>query len=133
MNSRRLGSRSRPSITLGGLERAVELLDYRLAPTPSDDVDILSPFPASEWTLSGAAFQSLETGSLYRYARAHSGETVAFTVRPKGNSTPTANAPHYTGRVVIGPKPSLGGSASERAFRFEFVWLVPEEPLEVTA
>lgn len=132
MSFQRLGPRSRPSITLGGLERAVELLDYRLTPSPSEDVSILDPFPESEWSLRGSAYQSLDTGSLYRYAREHSGETVQFTIRPLGNAMPTAYAPHYTGEVVVGPKPELGGSASARFFVFEFAWLVPDEPVEVT-
>ncbi|MDQ0645664.1 hypothetical protein [Microbacterium murale] len=131
MTFQRLGSRSRPSITLDRLERAIELLDYRLAPTPGDDMTYLSPFPESEWTLEGSAYQSLDAGSLYRYAREHSGETVAFTIRPLGNAMATAYAPHYTGEVVIGPKPALGGSASARFFVFEFAWEVPDEPTEV--
>lgn len=133
MTFQRLGSRSRPSITLDGLERAVELLEYRLTPTPSEDYGLGDPFPESSWILRGAAYQSLDTGSLYRYAREHSGETVAFTIRPLGNATPSAQRPHYRGEVIIGPKPELGGSASERHFLFEFSWSVLEEALEVIA
>lgn len=133
MTFAKLGSRSRPSITLGGLERAVELTEYRLAPSAGDSFGLTDPFPESRWTLNGAAYQSLDSGSLYRYARDHSGETVAFTVRPLGNAAATADAPHYTGQVVVGPRPELGGSTSDRAFLFEFAWDILGEPAEVTA
>lgn len=132
MTFQRLGSRSRPSITLDGLERAIELLDYTLTPTPGESFGLGDPFPDSEWMLKGSAYQSLAVGSLYRYARDRSGETVAFTVRPLGNAAPTLDAPHYTGEVVIGPRPELGGSASDRFFVFEFAWRVLDEPAEVT-
>ncbi|MFJ2544393.1 hypothetical protein [Microbacterium sp. NPDC087589] len=133
MSFQRLGPRSRPSITLGGLERAVELLEYRLTPTPSDAMGFTDPFADSDWTLGGAAYQSLDAGSLYRFARANSGETVPFTIRPLGNVAPSAHAPHYAGQVIVGPKPELGGAASARFFVFEFAWSVLGEPTEVTA
>ena len=133
MTFRRLGARSGVALSLDGLERAAELFEYRLKPAAGDDFTLTDPFPRSDWTLTGSAFQSLDNASLYRYARKHSGETVAFLIRPLGNSAPTIDAPHYRGRVTIGPKPDLGGSAEDTTFVFEFEWSVIGEPEEVTS
>lgn len=133
MPLRRLGARSGVSILLDGLERAAELFEYRLKQDFNDDLTLVDPFAGSDWTLSGSAFQSLDGPSLYRYTRANSGRTVGFTIRPLGNAAPTPSAPHYRGKVVVGPKPDLGGSADDKTFIFEFAWFVIGEPEEVTA
>lgn len=128
----RLGARSRPSIQLGGVERWQELTEYRLSPEASDGTPFTAVIPVQEWWLKGEAYQSTTRGTLWRYTRDHAGETVAYRIAPSGNPTPTADRPHYVGRVIVGPAPELGGSASDRTFLYEFEWRVLGEPEEVT-
>lgn len=75
------------------------------------------------------AVQSTDEDSLWRYLWDHSGQETAFTYAPHGNETPTADEPHFTGIVRIGPKPTLGGDASiTDSFQFESRWEVVGEP-----
>lgn len=132
MSSGLLSQRSRPRLWLDGVERWDELTEGYLA--PSDDAeDLTGAIPEQIWTLSGEAYQTLTTGTLWRYTSDHSGEIVPFIFAPGGNETPTEDAPHYTGTVIVGPRPILGGQATARAFIFDFAWRVVDEPLEVTA
>ncbi|MGM7677574.1 hypothetical protein [Microbacterium sp. A94] len=94
----------------------------------------LSPFEGADdrpTYLEGTAYQSLAEGSLWRFARDHSGERVEFVVAPHGNAEPGINQPHYRGSVVVGPKPDLGGEAEDRTFLFEFAWRVVGEVEEL--
>ncbi|MBM7462912.1 hypothetical protein [Microbacterium dextranolyticum] len=123
----------RPALWLDGVERWAELTEGHLAPEDSDDDSLALPFPVQQWTLSGEAYQNTRTGALWRFAWDRSGDTVPYVFAPNGNATPTADAPHYVGELQIGPRPALGGAAGDRAFIFEFAWLVVGEPEELTA
>lgn len=79
--------------------------------------------------LSGAAIQSTDAASFWRYVWANTGQEVAFTCAPHGNEVPTAEKPHFIGMVTIGPKPSAGGEAGTGAFTFEFEWNITGEPV----
>lgn len=76
-----------------------------------------------------SAIQSTDSSSFWTYLWENTGEVVAYKYAVHGNATPTANEPHITGTVKIGPKPSLGGDASVNG---EFVFTVrldcQEEP-----
>lgn len=77
-----------------------------------------------------SAIQSGQTGSLWRYAWANTGTTVAYKYAPHGNVTPTSDQPHLTGTLVIGPKPALGGEAgAKNEFTFEVRWDINGEPV----
>lgn len=76
-----------------------------------------------------SAIQSTETSSFWRYLWANTGEVVAYKYAVHGNATATADQPHLTGTVKVGPKPALGGDASVNG---EYVFTVrldcQEEP-----
>ena len=59
-----------------------------------------------------SAVQSTATSSFWRYLWENTGDVVAYKYAVHGNATATADEPHLTGTVKIGPKPSLGGDAS---------------------
>lgn len=125
--------RMRPALWLDGVERWAELTEGHLEPADSDEDALTLPFAVQEWTLSGEAYQNTRTGALWRFAWERSGDVVPYVFSPNGNATPTTEAPHYTGEVMIGPRPALGGAAGDRSFIFEFAWKAIGEPQEVTA
>lgn len=131
---RTLGKRSRPRLTIAGVERAVELTAYKIF-NDSGTSTIMSAFEnddGRDWWLSGSALQSLETGSLWRLALEHSGEQVPFTVAPDGADVPSPDHPWATGTVVIGPPPDLGGTATDERFLFDFTWRIIDAPAFLT-
>lgn len=58
-----------------------------------------------------SAIQSTASGSFWRYVWASTGSEVAYIYAPHGNVTATADEPHFTGTLKIGPKPAIGGDA----------------------
>lgn len=79
--------------------------------------------------LNLAAIQSTMVGSFWRYAWENTGNVVAFRLAPHGNEIATADQPHWVGTIKIGPKPKLGGEASENGeFVFETRWDCEAEP-----
>lgn len=75
------------------------------------------------------AIQSTDSASLWSYIWANTGEIVAYTYAPHGNTTATANEPHFVGTVKIPPKPSIGGEAGANVeYTFEVRMDCQEEP-----
>lgn len=73
-----------------------------------------------QWFFTLSAIQSTQTTSFWRYLWENTGEVVAFTYAPHGNTVATADQPHFLGTCKIGPKPSIGGKASRTAeYTFE--------------
>jgi hypothetical protein len=66
-----------------------------------------------EWSLKLSGVVSGDSDSLYQFLWLNFGTEVAFTCAPGGNSTPSADAPHYTGAVVINELPPLSIAAGE--------------------
>lgn len=83
--------------------------------------------------LNFTAIQSLATGSFWRTVWDKTGTTVAFTVAPYGNATPSATQPHFVGTVVIGQRPDLGGEAGDSTFTFEGSWKIVGQTAMVVA
>lgn len=75
--------------------------------------DAANPGNNRQWFFELSAIQSTEQNSFWRYLWENTGEEVAFTYAVHGNETPSADQPHLIGIVKIGPKPALGGDASE--------------------
>lgn len=76
------------------------------------------------------AIQSTSTSSFWRYVWENTGEVVNYKYAVHGNAVATADQPHFTGTVKIGPKPSLGGQASVNGeYTFEVRFDCQEEPL----
>lgn len=79
------------------------------------------------------AIQSLQSSSFWRYTWANTGAEVPFTYAPAGNTTPSADQPHFTGTVKIGPKPTVGGEAGPSStYKFETRWDVVGDPVLTT-
>ena len=89
---------------------------------------------ARNWLLKLTAVQSTDTASLWRYIWENSGKKVKYVVAAHGNDVPTADQPHLTGTLTIGPKPDLGGEAgTDKTFTFETEWELDGEPTLLTA
>jgi hypothetical protein len=66
------------------------------------------------------AIQSLQSASFWRYVWANTGAEAAYIYAAHGNATATADQPHLTGTLKIGPKPKLGGEAgATNTYTFE--------------
>lgn len=67
-----------------------------------------------------SATQSTQGDSFWRMVWANTGEDAAFVYRPHGNAVATADEPHFTGTLKIGPKPPIGGAAGTNStFTFD--------------
>lgn len=78
---------------------------------------------AVQWYFTLTAIQSTAVGSFWRYLWANTGQTVAFTYAPQGNTTATVDQPHFLGTVKIGAKPSIGGEAASgdgKSYTFDY-------------
>lgn len=78
--------------------------------------------------ITGAAVQSLEASSFWRYAWENRGQTINFRYAPLGNHEPLPDSPHFVGKVTVGPPPAVGGDAGNGEFEFEFEWEVIGTP-----
>ena len=60
---------------------------------------------------------------------ASTGGELDFMFAPMGNEVATANAPHYTGVVLVdkGAYPSVGGDAGENTWTFDYNFVVKND------
>lgn len=103
------------SLTIGGVEIHAEASKATMK-NEEASADVTTFADAEEgggrqFYIEITSVQSTDSDSFWRYLWAHTGETAAFTLRPHGNEDPTADQPHFTGTLTIGPKPDLGGEA----------------------
>lgn len=92
---------------------------------------------AREYALEMTLKQDMATGSLWRYAWASVGQTVAAKVNPYGNATATATEPHYSGNVTISEPDGvlIGGAANASTSARMTIgvrWVFTAKPSEVT-
>ena len=88
-----------------------------------------------DWFLDIVALQSTDAQSLWTFNWDNSGDTVAVTVAPHGNETPTDDQPHFhCPEVEVGPPPDLGGEAGrENTWTYENQWRIRSgKPTKVT-
>lgn len=85
-----------------------------------------------QWFFTMTAVQSTDATSLWSFLWDSTGDEVAYVFAPQGNATPSADAPHFTGTVTVGAKPSIGGEAGN-TFTFEVRLDCNEEPTKVLA
>lgn len=81
-----------------------------------------------QWFFTIEAVQSTAASSFWRYLWENTGTEVAFVFKPHGNETASADQPHFTGNLVVGSKPSIGGEAAAKGQTFTF-----ETRLDLTA
>lgn len=91
------------SVVLDNEEKESDVITFEDAANFGDD---------RQWFFEVSAIQSLQASSFWRYIYENTGQEVPFTYAPKGNEVPTEDEPHFIGIVKIGPKPAIGGEAS---------------------
>lgn len=103
------------TLTIGGIELHAEaskaILNNEEASSDVTTFADANEGGARQFFIEGTSVQSTDSDSFWRYVWAHTGETAAFVLRPHGNTTPTADQPHFLGTLTIGPKPPIGGEA----------------------
>lgn len=121
------------ALSFGGVDVWADVTAVTLENTDKDGglttFEDASGTPGRQYLIKGTAIQSLQTSSFWRYVWANTGQTVAFRYAPKGNSTASADEPHFLGQVKIGPRPTVGGEAgASNEFSFDFEWQVEGDP-----
>lgn len=117
-----------------GVDYKVDLTSYRITNAEkAADVTTFGDVAAGDdrdYMLQFTAVQDTASGSLWRYIWESAGtEGVAYTVAPHGNATPTADEPHLTGTLTIGPAPELGGDANkDTTYTFDGEWKLDAKP-----
>lgn len=113
-------------LTIDGTNLAMDVKNVNLSFEDRDASDMTFAEAAAGGdigTLSLTAIQSTDPASLWRTVWDHRGEEVPFALAVHGNAVPSADQPHVTGTVTIGPRPALGGAADPRtAYEFEVEW-----------
>jgi len=131
MGSARIKGNKLPVLTLGspGAEYAADFISAVITNEEADSDVITFEDAASggsrQFYLNGTAIQSTASTSFWTYAWDNTGDEVACTYAPHGNTTPTVAEPHFVFIVKVGPKPDIGGEASTSstsAFTWEFQW-----------
>ena len=89
------------------------LVELTLNDAPGDVQTFCETRVGGQWKLQLDGITSGDTGSLYQVLWANYGTTVAFTVAPNGNATPTTTQPHYTGTVIFDQLPPLSLTSNE--------------------
>lgn len=87
---------------------------------------------ARQYYFTGTAVQSTDTGSFWTEVwDAVSRDGIAFVYAPHGNETITADEPHFTGTLSLGPKPFIGGEAgATNEFTFDFRFDIDGVPVK---
>jgi hypothetical protein len=108
------------------------MVELTLDDAPGDVQTFCEVRVGGQWTLALEGITSGEATSLYRVLWDNFGETVAFTVAPNGNTTPTDDEPHYIGSVVFDQLPPLSLTSNEIA-KFAVALQVKNTPHDPTA
>ena len=98
------------------------------------------------WQLTIEAVQSTDTSAgtdgeslhtlIWDSAATTGGAKIPFVFMPHGNSTATAEQPHFTGTAVVeqGAYPALGGTAGDSSFTWSYEFLLdPDVVTRVTS
>jgi hypothetical protein len=91
------------------------MVELTLGDAPGDVQTFCETRVGGEWALQLDGITSGEATSLYRILWDNFGTEVAFTIAPNGNTTPTSDAPHYTGTAVFNELPPLSLNSNETA------------------
>jgi len=102
---------------IGGTDYACDanLVQLTLDDAPGDVQTFCEVRVGGQWSLQLDGIVSGEDTSLYRILWDNFGTEVGFSIQPQGNSTPTADAPHYEGTVVFNELPPLALVSNETA------------------
>lgn len=102
---------------IGGTDYACDanLVQLTLDDAPGDVQTFCEVRVGGQWSLQLDGIVSGEDTSLYRILWDNFGTEVGFSIQPQGNSSPTADAPHYEGTVVFNELPPLALVSNETA------------------
>lgn len=104
--------------------------------TPEDAPGAVQSFCAveadQEWKLQIDGVMSGEDTSLYQILLTNYGEELAFKVCPQGNTTATADAPNYSGTIVVDKLVPISLTANEFA-TFSVTYTVKNTGLNVAS
>ena len=124
------------SLLFGTTEVNVEATSVNLTSEEADnDATTFADLAAGgavQWYFEIEATADYGSSSFWSYCWDNAGTTVTYTYKPYGNSTASPTQPHFTGSVVLGPKPSVGGAAGE-VFTFETRMDCTAAPLKKTS
>jgi hypothetical protein len=84
-----------------------------LGDAPGDVQTFCEVRVGGEWSLTLAGVTSGEPTSLYQVLWNSFGSTATFVIAPNGNTTPSADEPHYEGTVVFDQLPPLNLTSNE--------------------
>lgn len=89
------------TLSIGATEYSAEFASVVLQ--SEDAADDVKTFGSdnSDWFMTLTGIVSLDAASFWRYCWTNASTDVAFTLRPKGNATESADAPHFKGTVRI--------------------------------
>lgn len=126
------------TLSIGASEYAAEFSSVTLQ--SEDAADDVKTFGSdnSDWYMTISGITSMDAASFWRYCWSNASTDVAFVLRPKGNSTESADAPHFKGTVRIPERGRLPltidanprGTSSWDSIRFD---IVGEPTLDATA
>jgi hypothetical protein len=110
------------SLTINAQEVNAEgtsvVLDNEEADTDAITFADLANGTPLQWFFTVEAIADYGTGSFWTTIWNNSGSTVAYVLKPYGNTTASTTQPHFTGNCTILAKPPIGGTANE-TFTFE--------------
>jgi hypothetical protein len=89
------------------------MVELTLDDAPGDVQTFCEVRVGGQWSLQLDGITSGEDTSLYRVLWDNFGTEVAFTIAPNGNTTPTADAPHYVGTAIFDQLPPLSLTSNE--------------------
>jgi hypothetical protein len=107
------------------------MVELTLDDAPGDVQTFCETRVGGQWALQLDGITSGEDTSLYRILWDNFGTEVAFTIAPNGNTTPTSDAPHYTGTAVFNQLPPLSLMSNETA-KFSVTLEVKNTPHDPT-
>lgn len=124
------------SLTIDGVEVNAEgtsvVLDREDADTDAVTFADLASGTPQQWFFTITAVADYGTGSFWDTMWTNAGTSVAFVFKPYGNTTASAEQPHFTGNATIVSKPPVGGDANA-VWTFEARLDVDGEPTRVVA
>jgi hypothetical protein len=89
------------------------MVELTLDDAPGDVQTFCEVRVGGEWALQLEGVTSGDADSLYQVLWANFGTEVAFTIKPQGNATASADAPHYAGTVIFNELPPMSLTSNE--------------------
>jgi hypothetical protein len=101
--------------TIAGTDYACDATSVvlELGDAPGDVQTFCEVRVGGEWALNLEGITSGDATSLYQVLWNNFGSTATFSIAPNGNTSPSADQPHYEGTVVFDELPPLNLTSNE--------------------